>query len=673
MVVRVQVWGPDGTVASSGPIQLLVPVQPDVPTGPASARASATVGNCHFDLELGPPQGRPARRPGKLTVTPLAGRGTRLRAGVGLECRLRPDGAPHWLIPGLFYGENRRPDNQRVFPRFATDPSPGAVMESSSWSFRADRAATPVVIGHGAGGGVGLSTPEVSPVGQSGLGLAWEDGPVLRLHWPYREEPVTYFGSADPLAAEVTTAEMVVGEPVELDFALYLLGPDRHAYADLLRHLWESPSAPGAGALGTGGGSQGRVAWSSLEKTAQLTAHGLHQWHFRPQPPVLLETAAFDREALGERGDRQAMHVSWVSGVPYAYALLRHGRRRGQPAYVGAASAVIDHIAANLTPGGTFWGQWQAENGWGIGWTPEKGRLHSRTLADATLFMLRAALFEQGCGAQACEPHGGGAEYEQWLGAARSNLDVVVGAQRTDGALPAALHVEDGRPLDWRGSAGLAWVAPLASAGVAWSEPAYGEAASAAGAYFEQFVEAEYLCGAPEDVDLAPTSEDGYLAVMSYMALWRAEGDRRWLAAAQRAADWMLSFRYTYDVSFPTETFLGHYRFCTRGGDQASPSNQHLHAFGLICQPEMAELSEALGDRYYRDRAREALAWARQFVARADGDFNAYRGMVSERFYQTNCFQAKGMLLTLSHAWSVGVVLLACEEAIASGQEWEWP
>jgi len=39
--------------------------------------------------------------------------------------------------------------------------------------------------------------------------------------------------------------------------------------------------------------------------------------------------------------------------------------------------------------------------------------------------------------------------------------------------------------------------------------------------------------------------------------------------------------------------------------------------------------------------------------------------MVSERYYQTACFQPKGMLLTLSHAWSVGVTLLACEQTLA--------
>jgi hypothetical protein len=36
---------------------------------------------------------------------------------------------------------------------------------------------------------------------------------------------------------------------------------------------------------------------------------------------------------------------------------------------------------------------------------------------------------------------------------------------------------------------------------------------------------------------------------------------------------------------------------------------------------------------------------------------------------QTDCFQAKGMLLTLSHAWSVGVLLHACEAALELGVE----
>jgi hypothetical protein len=377
----------------------------------------------------------------------------------------------------------------------------------------------------------------------------------------------------------------------------------------------------------------------STEDAAELAAWGLHRWHYRPDPPRLLETAAFDRDAFGDTADRDAMHVSWISGVPYAYALLRHGLRVANHDYVAAAEAVLDHVAGNLTPGGTFWSQWTASRGWTWGWHPDHARLHARTLADATLFMLRAARL------RGSEPRG-----RRWQAAARSNVDVALRTQRADGALPAAHHVETGEAVSWEGTAGLAWIPALAEAGEL-------DAARRAGEYYEGF---DVYYGAPEDVDLAPTSEDGYAAVMAYVALENWE-------AARRAADWMLTFRYTYDVAFSPLTLLGRYAFRTRGADQASPANQHLHAFGLICLPEMVRLARATGDAYYLERTHDNLACFHQFIAREDGDFDAWRGMASERYYQTDCFAAKGMLLTLSHAWSVGVLLYACEAALELG------
>src|SRR5690606_24738421 len=153
------------------------------------------------------------------------------------------------------------------------------------------------------------------------------------------------------------------------------------------------------------------------------------------------------------------------------------------------------------------------------------------------------------------------------------------------------------------------------------------------------------LHGAPEDVDLAPTSEDGYVAVMAYLALYRRTGAPEWLELARRAADFALTFRYSYDVEFPPTSLLGIYDFGTRGADQASPANPHLHAYGLVMTREMLELADATADVHYRERALESLACFRQFIARFDGDFNAYRGMVTERYYQTQCFQPPGMLL----------------------------
>jgi hypothetical protein len=588
----------------------------------------------------------------RLTVTCTAA--TPLDGGVRVEASLGRTADPHWLVPGLFYGENRLASCTRLYPRFVPNDGDESRFESREWSFRADRCATPAVFAWDDARGLALVTSETSPLGQAGVGLALLDGkPLLRLHFPYREEPVAYDGSDVARPADLPAYRWTPGETVELHFDVYSLSADRHDYSRVLRDV----HARGARAAD--------AAWVPIADAAELTAWGLWRWHYKPEPPVLLETAAFDREALGDRGDRKAMHVSWVSGIPYAHALLRHGRRVGDERYVDAAVAVIDGIAANLAPGGTFWGQWSEAPGWPggdsggggvwtVGWTPDPRRLHSRTLGDAALFLTRAIAAERTAGV----------EHPSWVPALRSNLDVACTQQRTDGALGSAYDAHTGAVLSWEGTAGLAWVPALAEAGDMLGEPRYLDAARRAGAYYRGMLDDEWLCGAPEDVDLAPTSEDGYLAVVAYVVLHELDPGGDWLDAARRAADWTLTFRYTYDVAFPPHTMLGTYGFRSRGADQASPANQHLHSFGLICLPEMVRLARYTGDEYYLASTRENLDCFRQFVAREDGDFDAYRGMVSERFYQTACFQAKGMLLTLSHAWCVGVLLYACEAAL---------
>ena len=520
-----------------------------------------------------------------------------VEAGIRYELELEAADDPRWLVPGVFYGENRPASCTRIYPRFAAETDV-ARMESPSWSFRADRCATPAVFSNGRG----LATSEVSPLGQAGVGLALREGrPVVWLDFPYREEPLRYDGSETARPPDVRTYRWSPGETVELDV--------READPSVLR-----PSEP-----------FDDPSWVSVAEAAELAAHSLFHHHYLPDPPRLVETRSFDGADV-----RDAMHVSWVSGVPYAYALLRHAHRVGNAEYEAAATAVLDHVSQNLTPGGTFWSQWTAERGWSWGWHPDHSRLHARTLADAALFLGRAG--------------------PRWADAVRSNLDVVLRTQRDDGALPAAHHVRTGDAVSWEGTAGMAWIPALVEAG-------HVEEARAAGDYYARF---DTWYGAPEDVDLAPTSEDGYAAVMAFVAL----GD--W-ETARRAADWMLTFRYTYDVAFDPETELGRWSFRTRGADQASPANQHVHSFGLICLPEMIRLARVTGDDWYERTTRENLACFRQFVARHDGDFGARKGMTTERYYQTDVFAPKGGLLPLAHAWTTGVLLYGCEAALELG------
>ncbi|GGK75025.1 hypothetical protein [Mangrovihabitans endophyticus] len=599
-----------------------------------------------------PPSGA-GRHTVRLTVTY---RGDRPRdAAVRFTAALpgEPHSPPWWMVPGVFYGENRPADCQRVFPRFAMAGADHGAMVSDHWEFRADRAATPAVLGWSGPGGVALLADETTELGMTGLGFG-HDPPTGRSHvqltFPFREAPVSYDGSETAQPAESARYTWQPGRQVTLEFAVQRLDADRHGYAAVLRAEHERLA---------------RTAelrpWVDIPHAAELAAAGLHRWHYA-EPGVLLETVAFDRGISGQDGlpvDRQAMHVGWISGIPWAYALLTHARRVGAADQSAAARRVIDFVCAELAPCGTFWGTWYRGRGWSGSWSPVPHTLHSRTLAEATQFLLRA--LELGADLREAHP--------SWAAAVRSNLDAVVARQRSDGALGASHHALTGEVLSWSGCAGLAWVGALAEAGRLdgpdGADGAYLAAAVRAGDHYAGAVRDELLHGAPEDVDLAPSSEDGYVAVMAYLALYRRTGETRWCDLARRAADWTLTFRYAYNTAFPPGTVLETYRFATRGADNASPANQHLHAYGLICTAEFGQLSSACGDPYYAARAREALACFRQFVARFDGDFNAYRGMVSERYYQTACFQPKGMLLTLSHAWSAGVLLLACEQALA--------
>ncbi|GAA1597442.1 hypothetical protein GCM10009804_62360 [Kribbella hippodromi] len=601
------------------------------PTVSFEATDGSPLDPASWQIELATDQSRPELQVQYLGTAPID---ARLRLEVLLPAAV---GEPHWLIPGLFYGANRDPGCVRIYPRYAPGPPDSASLTSDHWAFRADRAATPVVFGWTSSGGVALEVDATTSLGLSGLGFG--AGRVW-VSLPYREEPFSYVGRPHGVEPLAEVHRWQPGERHDVRLGLWQLAAD-HSYDHVLREIRARTAPPPV------------EPWVDLEEAAELTAYGLWKWHYRADPPVLIETALFDRELvgdLGQHGDRLAMHVAWVSGIPYAYALLRHGRRVANQEYVDAGTAVIDHITANLAPIGTFWGVWYAEHGWRQSWSPVDGGLHARTLAEATLFTVRAL---------AAEP-----DHPAWRNAVVSNLEFVLSVQDAEGNFGSLYHQDSGKVLSWSGAAGLTWVATLAEAYQLLGDDRYLTAARRGATYYAGFVNDGTLCGAPEDVDLAPTSEDGYAAVISYIALHRVDPDPRWLALARTAADWMLTFRYTYDIQFEPHTLLAKYDFRTLGGDTASPSNQHLHNYGLICTTELTELAKLTGDDTYATAAVRHLRFGRQFVARHDGDFNARRGMVTERYFHTECFGPPGSILTLSHSWCVGMLLLAAEDAL---------
>ncbi|WP_219337172.1 hypothetical protein, partial [Bacillus velezensis] len=95
---------------------------------------------------------------------------------------------------------------------------------------------------------------------------------------------------------------------------------------------------------------------------------------------------------------------------------------------------MIGFCTAELSPSGTFWGVWYRGTGWTQSWTRHRRGLHSRTLGEATQFLVRAVTLTGD---------------EGWRRAAASNLDAVVARQREDGALGSIHHAETGEVLSW--------------------------------------------------------------------------------------------------------------------------------------------------------------------------------------------------------------------------------
>ncbi|MCY0879235.1 MAG: hypothetical protein OWU84_09875 [Firmicutes bacterium] len=583
----------------------------------------------------------------------LTNRGPARPLRFGVRWRFWADAPPCWLVPGMFYKTNRPEESTRLYPRFAARPTPADdPFTAAAWAFRGDRLPVPAVFAQQADGRwYGLSTAAEGPHGQRGVAFGYDAADhraYIGLNLPYEEAPLAYTTGVREPAYEADWLVLSRDEQVTWVFYRFVGPRAPHGYDPFVRYLYRQYSA--ASPLNP---------WMSVEEAADLTAYGLYRWHYAPADRALYETVAFDRE--GYDGDRRHMHVGWVSGAPWAYALLQHGLRVENRAYCDAAREVLDHITEGMAPAGILYGEWTQESGFQPGWTGSSGAVHTRTLGEAVWFLLRAWDRDRACGMT----------HPQWEAVVRAHLDFLAEIERNGNLGTYYDPLQRGRVLRWDGTGGLIWIPALVAASRIFGEQHWLDLAQRAGRYYAASVIEGDLYGAPEDVDRSPSSEDGYNAVIAYVHLYEATQDPDWLELARMSAQWTLTFRWTHNLSFSPHTILGAYDFRTRGADLASPANNHLHSYGLLALPEFLRLSDYTRDHYFRERTRDNLFCFLQFIARADGDFNALRGMVGERYYQTDWAQPKGKILALSHAWCAGVMLYAAESLIQAGERLE--
>ncbi len=573
-----------------------------------------------------------------------------MNARFGTTLELTGEAEPRWMIPGLFYRDNKPEGCTRAYPTFHEFTRDPRQFISSHWSFRADRAATPLVCAWTYGCFAFFYTAEcfgVTPdhpegAGMASLVLAQEDGsPRLGAEFPYRESPVKYsFCQDDGAEAEETFLHLPKRVPLLVNFVVGFGVPDLHAYDKVLRAIY------------TKSGRFHQIRGRTSSEEAERNAHmGLLRWHYDQKNSVVYESSAFDKH-FGKRGthfDKTHMHAGGVGGALPAFVLLWGGREADHDVSIEAGVSIFNKLTSALSPAGTIFPVWTEEFGWSCSYGPEEGTAHSRTLAEAILFIIRAVRLEL----KHNQARG------NWLEAAASTLTYAMAAQRPDGAFPSYFDLTTGRPTSYEGFAGAAWIAALVAGSTLLYQPHFRESATLAANYYMKMLQEEFLFGSVEEEPYVPTADDAHWAVISYLMLYEFDRDAKWLAMAKKAADLALTWRFTYNVTFSKYTMAGMMGMKTRGGCVSSVASPVTNASGLICYGEMLKLAALTGDKHYKDRADDTRLFATQLIAREDGDLNGRIGMTAGHVCHTDWTQPKGHVMSLSQSYACALVRYA--------------
>ncbi|WP_327581567.1 hypothetical protein OHA25_37060 [Nonomuraea sp. NBC_00507] len=137
--------------------------------------------------------------------------------------------------------------------------------------------------------------------------------------------------------------------------------------------------------------------------------------------------------------------------------------------------------------------------------------------------------------------------------------------------------------------------------------------------------------------------------------LFQLTGDDRYARWAEAAADWLLTFVYTWSPEFDADSTFHRRGFKASGWPAVSVQNHHLDVF--FPTAELRHFGLATGnDRYVAaaDRIMHALG---QGICREPGDWGfATPGEQGEGFFQTN-WQRKGEANTWNPSWVIALPL----------------
>jgi hypothetical protein len=138
--------------------------------------------------------------------------------------------------------------------------------------------------------------------------------------------------------------------------------------------------------------------------------------------------------------------------------------------------------------------------------------------------------------------------------------------------------------------------------------------------------------------------ESGIITLSSMLSLYSKTNDSKWLNAAKKAADYVISWYYLWNVPFPPGTLLHNIKFHTLGWGNVSVENNHIDCYLFDLNRSLRILANELDDDYY---SRVGSFFYNSIVERLlqyEGhDVGiAFEGLIPEVIQQTNWDYGKG-------------------------------
>jgi len=551
------------------------------------------------------------------------------------------------LVPASIYGTTASAETGRCLAIYDPDAKrfDFDTGRSANWMIATDRTPLPVVFAMSPSGGMAAGLLPGSfrrTPAREGDDQTFADGAVgfdgsgdtidLVVTMPYFEIPATFaFLNFAPPRCKVFNA--FPGDVFEGTFVYAPLAEGRHVYAEILDALYALCSD--------------RFQWKPWMDVAEanaLQAEAMRRYHYAPEKRIMRA----DLRLTGEPVSDESM-IGWCGGMSAVASLLMPGVDEDNADYVDAARSVLDRLAAEgPSASGVLLDNFDGEKYVPLA-RPEG--VNTRVMSEALWIWVQLA--------ELCERRTS-IETGAWRGAIRGALQAMRDDQAASGELGFAMDPNTGKFIERRTCSAFMAIGPLARGARVFDDPSLLETAARAGDFYTRFLDDEILYGATLDTGIAINSEDGYNALIAYMELYEATRETKWLALAQRACDWFLTFRWGYNQTYPEGTILDRLDFASKGFDTANVPNQHLHTYGTLCLVEQVKLWHYTGKLGYLKRAGDLVNACLQMIPRKDGEIleDMRRGMHVEQYY--NCHWAsqglgKGDIDPRHIAWVPGL------------------